>query len=201
MTIENKKSRKKVWTAVGVAALAVAVAGGGALTTLYTSIAGNQFRTTVPDAAVDPEGALLQLEGQAIDHVFDSSTYNHQVRADWVLKNRGPDTTQFDGAFETLANVDQNLAQALVVQYGVVDPVSGDVTAWRAGGTVAAPTSFAAATGIDSIAGDAEIPVVVRVLLEDPTLIASDDDEEIGEVLRVVADFTVSYLDPLQPRA
>lgn len=195
-TTEQKKSRKKIWTVVGVGVLAAAIAGGGALTTLYTSIAGNQFRAAVPDEGVDPDGALLRISGLPINHTFDSSTHNHQVRADWVLTNVGQDTTEFDGRFETLASIDEDLAEALVVQYGVVD-AAGQVTSWRAGGTVAEPRTFAEATGISSIDGGEEIPVVVRVLLEDPTSIASGDPAEIGEMLHVVADFTVSYLDPL----
>lgn len=187
--------KKKIWTVVAVGALTAAVAGGGALTTLYSSISGNEFRAEVPDSAVEPEGGLLQITGAAIDHTFDATTFNEEVRASWVLRNRGTLATEFDGQFVTVAGIDADLAAALVVQYGQVD-AGGAIIQWVDGGTVAAPRSFATATGIDSIDGGDSIPVEVRVLLEDPTLIASDDPAEIGETLRVVADFTVSYLDP-----
>lgn len=187
--------KKKIWTVVAVGALTAAVAGGGALSTLYTSVSGNEFRAEVPDAAVAPEGGLLQISGAAIDHTFDATTFNEAVRASWVLENRGALATEFDGQFATLAGIDADLAAALVVQYGEVD-AGGTVVRWVDGGTVAAPRSFATATGIDSIDGGDSIPVEVRVVLEDPTLIASADPDEIGETLRVVADFTVSYLDP-----
>lgn len=190
--MENRK--KKIWTVVAVGALTAAVAGGGALTTLYTSVSGNEFRAEVPDEAVAPEGGLLRITGAPIDHTFDSTVFNSEVTASWVLENQGALTTEFDGQFATLTGVDADLAAALVVQYGVVDG-GGDLR-WADGGTVAAPRSFATATGIDSIDGGDSIPVEVRVVLEDPTLIASADPVEIGETLRVVADFTVSYLDP-----
>lgn len=195
-TAAPKKSRKKLWAAVGVGVLAVAVAGGGALTTLNTTISGNDFRALVPQSSDQPEGALLQISGAPIDHVFDSDTFNHQVRADWTLVNRGLQAASFDGRFTTLANIDAELADALVVQYGVVN-ADGEVTGWRDGGTVAQPRGYATATGIDSIPGESELPIVVRVLLEDPTLIATENEDEVGQMLRVVADFVVSYMDPL----
>lgn len=203
MTMSTRTSRpaddnrkKTIWTVLGVGLLAAAVAGGGALSTLSTSIAGNQFRATVPGDGETPDGGLLRLTGQAIDHEFDSSVYNDLVRASWVLTNHGPQSTAFDGTFQTLADVDATLASALVVQYGETD-AAGQVTRWVHGGTIAAPLTFAEALGIDAIDGTSQIPVEVRVLLEDPSLIASDVAEEIGATLRVAADFTVRYLDPL----
>lgn len=197
--VEATKSRKKkLWTVVGVGALAAAVAGGGALSTLYTSIAGNEFRAPVIGADQEVDGSLLVLSGDPIDYTFDSTTYNDQVQASWVLENQGELTTQFEGQFETLANVDEDLAAALTVQYGVVDAASGEVTSWRDGGSLASPRTFSQATGIDAIDGGETIPVAVRVILEDPSLIATEDAEQLETVLQVVADFTVSYMDPLE---
>ena len=194
---DRDRRKKKLWVVLGVGLLATAVAGGGALSTLTTSISGNEFRAAVPDAdGVEPEGALVRITGQAIDHEFDSSTFNHQVRASWVLENQGTSATTFDGHFRTAAGSDEALAAALTVQYGEVD-ANGDVVRWVDGGTVANPTPFAQATGIGAIDGGTRIPIEVRVVLEDPSAIAADDEALIGEMLRVAADFTVSYLDPV----
>lgn len=195
--IEKSESRKKkVWIVLGVGALAAAIAGGGALTTLYTSINNNEFRTTVADSEQETEGALLVLHGERIDYDFDSSTHNDQVQGLWYLENRGAQTTSFDGTFELLADIDQNLAATLVLQYGLVN-ADGETIRWRDAGTLADPASFATVTGIGSIDGGDLIPVHVRVLLEDPSGIAWADPDMIGTELSVVADFTVSYLDPL----
>lgn len=195
--IEKSESRKKkIWIVLGVGALAAAIAGGGALSTLSTSIANNEFRSTVADSEQETQGALLVLHGERIDHDFDSSTYNHQVQGLWELENQGPAATTFDGSFETLADIDQNLAEALEVQYGLVD-ADGETVRWVEAGTLAAPESFATVTGIGSIEGNTTIPVRVQVVLADPSLIASADPDEIATALSVVADFTVSYLDPL----
>ncbi|WP_147463530.1 hypothetical protein [Cellulomonas triticagri] len=194
-TLKNT-SRKKTWTAVGVGALAVAVAGAGAYSTLTTSIADNRFSAAVPEETDEPvEGALLVLEGKEIDKTFDSDTLNDWAVGDWTLTNRGASATEFDGTFQLHNDIDQALAEALKVQYAVVDD-AGDVVRWRDAGTVAATGSLSEVLGIDSIAGESTIPVVVRVLLEDPQVLVGAD--ETGAPLHVLADFTVSYLDPIE---
>lgn len=195
-TSDRDRRKKKLWVVLGVGLLAAAVAGGGALSTLFTTISGNEFRAAVPNTEDVPEGALVRITGAAIDHEFDSSTFNHLVRASWVLENHGPTATTFDGHFRTVSGSDETLAAALLVQYGEVDP-DGEVVGWIDGGTVADPTPFAEATGIDTINGQTQIPIEVRVVLEDPGVIASNDDDLIGQMIRVAADFTVSYLDPI----
>lgn len=200
-TENNNSRKKKIWTVVGVGALAAALAGGGALTTLFTSVDGNDFRSTVADSEEETQGSLLRLTGDPMDKEFDSSTHNDQVQAEWTLENLGPATTEFAASFEMLADIDQDLAEALVVKYGLVD-ADGVTVRWVDGGTVAQPLDFGTVTGLTAIDGYTQIPVHVQVILEDPSLISSDDPELIDTPLRVLADFVVSYLDPLgQPRA
>lgn len=187
---------KKIWTIVGVGALAAAVAGGGALSTLVTSIDGNRFTAPVPGSTTQPGGALLTIDGTPINHPFETGAYNQLVQASWELENHGPDTATFDASFRTLADIDPALADALTVSYGLHD-ADGTLVGWADGGTVARPTPFATATGIDSIAGHTTIPVLVEVKLEDPSVLA--DDSAVGGTLTVVADFVVSYLDPTLP--
>lgn len=200
MRAESRKTtsrRRKIWTVLGVAALATALAGSGALTTLSTSIAGNEFRSTVPDPESGTEGALLELHGDPIDADFDSGTFNHQVDATWDLINHGPSATTFDGRFVPLADIDEQFAEALLVQYGTTGEGGEDDTTWHDAGTVAAPLSYAEVTGVSSIEGFENRAVHVRVILQDPSLIASADPDQIGVPLTVRADFVVSYLDPL----
>ena len=186
-------ARARVWTVVGVGALAAAMAGTGALSTLYTSITGNELRAAVPgtDGA---DGALLVISGDPIDKTFDTGQYVDQVQAVWTLENRGPVAATFDGRFEVGAGVSAELAAALDVEYGVTD-ASGTVTRWLPAGTVAAPATFADVLGIEQIAGHSTLPVPVRLVLADPAALLDAGDE--GDELRVVADFVVSYLDPL----
>ena len=195
-TTKNDSRKKKIWTVVGVGALAVAVAGGGALSTLYTSIADNRFAAAVPEDTeeVPTEGALLRISGEPISYRFDSANFNDRVVGEWVLTNEGTMAAPFDGGFELREQVSAELARALDVEYGVVDG-SGAVTRWVPAGTVADTASFAEVLGIDSIEGGQSIPVHVRVLLTDPSLI--EGAGEVGDELEVRADFTVSYLDPL----
>lgn len=189
------KSRKKIWAACGAGALAFALVGGGALTTLSTAIQGNEFRAAVPTEE-QPAGALLRLDGDPLSYTFDSSTYNDQVQTVWTLSNVGQTDAPFDGQLEVVGEVSEALAQALHLEYGVVDD-DGTVRAWRSAGTLAESRSFAEtlSLGEATIAGGTEVPVAVRVLLPDPT--GLQDEGEVGELLEVVADFTVSYLDPL----
>ncbi|MEV7973211.1 hypothetical protein [Cellulomonas sp. NPDC089187] len=191
--VEQKKNHRKVWAVLGVAALSMGVVGVGALSTLYTSIDDNHFSAAVPDKEVPTKGALLRLTGDPIDHVFDSAKHNDLVIGSWTLTNHGTDTTEFDGTFELGTPVSADLAKALTVQYGIVD-AQGKVTRWVDAGTVAKTATFGSVTGITSIDGAAAIPVEVRVVLEDPALI--EDAGTVGEMLKVNADFVVSYLDP-----
>ncbi len=204
--VDRSRSRKKkIGVAVGAAALAAALAGTGALNTLYETLADNVFRTTVPDRydptdptdpGTQPDGALLVLHGTAMDKDFDSSVYNDNVVAHWQLENQGPDATTFDGQFKPRGQVTPELAAALVVEYGVYD-AAGTLVDWADGGTVAAPRSMADAIGVDTIQGDETIPVSVRVRIGHPSALATAGD--LGDQLQLVADYVVSYLDPLAP--
>lgn len=207
-TTENgeKKSRKKLWAVVGVGALAVGLAGGGALTTLYTSITGNDFRTAVPEEydedrpETETEGALLTIAGDPMVHEFDSSTHNDLVQASWTLTNEGKAAAPFDGTFVPVGAISPELAAALTVEYGV-HGADGAIQGWVPAGTLADQVSYAEALnlGDSTIAGGEERPIAVRVVLPDPRVLA--DDENIGAELRVVANFTVSYIDPLDRTA
>jgi hypothetical protein len=204
--VDRSRSRKKkIGVAVGAAALAAALVGTGALSTLYETLADNVFRTTVPshydptdptDPGDQPDGALLVLHGAAMEKDFDSSVYNDNVVAHWELENRGPEATTFDGQFKPRGQVTPELAAALRVDYGVYD-AGGTLVDWADGGTVASPRSLADAIGVDTIQGDETIPVSVRVRIADPSTLATAGD--LDDPLRLVADYVVSYLDPLAP--
>jgi hypothetical protein len=203
-TDRSRSRKKKIWTTIGVAALAAAVAGVGALSPFYTYVRDNVFTTTVPeeydpsDPDTRPDGGYLVLTGDAIDHPFDSSRYLDSVDAFWTLENRGAVPIEFDGDFRLHTDIDPELAAVLEVYYGIgteADGAAGTID-WQPAGTIAAPDrTFAEALGIDEIAGDETIPVAVSVVLVDPTGLA--DVGDLGDDLRVKADFRVSYLDPL----
>jgi hypothetical protein len=196
MTTQHRhgSARKKVAAAVGVGALVAAMAGTGALNTLYTSITGNQFRAAVPAETDTAEGALLEITGTPIDKTFNTGQYNDQAQATWTLTNHGPDATEFDGTFEVTNPVSDELAAALSVEYGVTN-AAGDITRWRPAGTLDAPRTFADVLGISEIEGESELAIPVRLVLADPSDLVDAGDE--GDVLRVTADFVVSDLDPL----
>ncbi|WP_158373335.1 hypothetical protein [Cellulosimicrobium cellulans] len=188
-------ARRRAWVAGGAAVLVAAMAGTGALSTLYTSITGNEFRAAVPSDTDRPDGARLVVTGDPIDKTFDTTVLNDRVQATWTLANEGPRAATFDAAFEVRNDVSAELAAAISVDYGVTD-AGGAVTAWRSAGTLAAPATFADVLGIDEVAGDASVTVPVRLTLVDPADLVDAGDE--GDELRVTADFVVSYLDPLQ---
>lgn len=192
--IENeKKSRKKFWAVVGVGALVAATIGGGALTTLYTTIADNEFNATVTDGEV--HGARLVLNGDAMEHTFDTTTFHDPVLAEWTLTNHGDTATTWDGNFDLLNGISETLAQHLRVEYGIHR--DGRLTSWRDAGTMADSRTFGDVvfgSSELSIAGGESIPVAVRVSLPDPALL----DGTVGDELQVLADFTVSYLDPIE---
>src|SRR6478736_7392551 len=197
-TTDQPRRRWRTTAAVAAcAALGVAAVGGGALTTLYTAITGNTFRAEVPAEGTTPEGALLEITGSPIDHTFDTSGHIDQVRGDWTIVNRGQDATTWDGAFDLGADVPATLAASLTVEYGVLD-AQGQVTGWRAAGTLADHRSIGEVLhGAQAvpIAGDESVPVAVRVVLPDPRSL----EGTAGDELTLVADFTVSYLDPRLP--
>ena len=196
----NTQSRRRsrlaqAGAAVGAGALVAAMAGTGALSTLYTSITGNEFRAVVPGPE-RPDGASLVISGDPIDKTFDSTVYNDQVQATWTLENRGPHAAEFDGTFRLGDDVSPDLAAALTVQYGVTGS-SGEVTEWRAAGRLDAPASLGEVLGVDEIAADTSVRIPVRLILSDPEELRPAGD--VDDTLRVTADFVVSYLDPLAP--
>lgn len=190
----RRRTRRRIAAVAGVAALAVTAVGGGALTTLFTSITGNTLRAEVPPDGTTPEGSLLRVTGDPIDHTFDTSGHVDQVRGDWTLTNHGADATTWDGAFDLRSGVPATLAAALTVEYGVVDD-QGRVTDWREAGTLAEHRSIGdvlhGAQAVP-IAGGASVPIAVRLVLPEPR----DLEGAAGDELTLVADFTVSYLDP-----
>ncbi|WP_158374849.1 hypothetical protein [Cellulosimicrobium cellulans] len=188
------RSLRTIAAVVGIGAVAATAVGTGALSTLYTTLAGNTFRAEVPDAGTAPQGALLRIAGDPIDHTFDTSGHVDQVRGDWTLTNHGPDATTWDGAFDVGADVPATLAAALTVEYGVLDD-QGQVIGWRDAGTLAEHRSIGDVlhgTQAVTIAGGESVPIAVRVVLPDPR----DLEGAAGDELTLVADFTVSYLDP-----
>lgn len=191
---ENTRNRNKKFLAVGVAvALGAGTVGVGANWDHITSVVGNQFSATVTD--VDPGevgGALLTIAGEPINHDFDTTQFNDVAAARWTLTNRGTTPAQYAATFESTGTISQNLAENLDVFYGVTN-AAGDVTSWTPAGTMAAPVEYTTAMGTGSeIAGSSSISIPVRIVLEDPTLLEGDEDT----VHSVVADFTVSYMNP-----
>lgn len=191
---ENTRNRNKKLLAAGVAvALGAGTVGVGANWDHITSVVGNQFSATVSD--VDPGevgGALLTIAGDPINHDFDTTQFNDVAEARWTLANRGTAPAQYAATFESTGTISQNLAENLDVFYGVTN-AAGDVTSWTPAGTMAAPVEYTTAMGTGSeIAGSSSIDIPVRIVLEDPTLLEGEADT----VHSVVADFTVSYMNP-----
>jgi hypothetical protein len=186
----DKKNRKKLWTVVGVGALAAAVAGGGALSTLTTAIDGNRFAGAVPGEG-PLDGAQLVISGQAIDHTFDTTSFHsgEYAQGTWTLVNNGGDAAAWDGTLAATGEVPASLAGALEVEFG--DGSGG----WHAAGTLAEQVSYATALGIagNELAGESQVVIPVRLSLPDPSLLSGTE----GELLEVLADFTVTYLNPL----
>lgn len=187
-------NRNKKLLAVGVAvALGATTAGVGANWDHITSVVGNQFTATVTDLDPGEVGnALLVITGDPINHDFDTTKFNDVVEARWTLTNRGTATAQYAATFEPTESISQNLAENLDLFYGVTD-AAGDVTSWTPAGTMAAPVEYTTAMGTGSeFAGSTSIDIPVRIVLEDPTLLEGEADT----LHTVVADFTVSYMNP-----
>lgn len=184
-------SKKKIG-AVAVAGLLVAgIAGSGAVTTLYTSIANNHFQATIPDKDTEVTGALLTLSGDPLVHTFNTSVYGDRVQGTWTLTNSGNTAAPYNGTLAPVGTMSDSLAKALTVQYGVEN--TEGVISWHDAGTLAAPLTYAQATNTEhSINGGAKQEIPVRVVLQDPTAL----EGEPGADLSVNATFTVSYVDP-----
>jgi hypothetical protein len=192
-----RSRRRRLWALGLVGVLGAGVVGVGALTTLETVLGGNRLEAELPEEGeTAPGGARLEIDGQPLVHTFQNVWNQDPVEATWTLTNRGSDATSWDGRIEPRGTVPTSLARALEVEYGVV---SGGTTTWYEAGTFADPVSFAHAVGTvddNTIAGEGEVVIVVRVSLPDPTMLDAADADPGATSLAVDADFVVTYLDP-----
>lgn len=195
-TPQTQDSRKKkIWTVVGVGALAAAIAGAGAVSVLNTTIGNNSFSASVPGEGDEiTRGVHLAIDGDAFDATFDATTVNRQFSKQWTLTNNGPDAGTFGAEFKNFSQLDQVLAGALSVEYQVTG--DGIATGYVDAGTLASGASFAEATGISTIAGNSSLTIDVRVTLLDPSVLGTTPEGEEPETLNVAGDFVVSYTNP-----
>ncbi|RMI14025.1 hypothetical protein [Cellulomonas triticagri] len=195
-TPQTQDSRKKkIWTVVGVGALAAAIAGAGAVSILNTTIGDNRFKAEVPTEGEGvTRGVHLAIAGQEFDETFDAITANRQYQREWVLTNSGPDTGTFDGEFTNFSQLDAALGDALTIEYQVTG--DGIDTGFVPAGTLASGASFADATGISTIDGNETLTITVRVTLVDPTVLGTTPEGDDPVTLNVAGDFVVSYTNP-----
>jgi len=185
----RKEGRKRLAVMAAAGLLVVGVAGVGAVTTLTTSLGGNQFSASI-DSNVDPAGALLVVTGEPIVHEFDITTFNDSVDGAWTIENMGDVGVSYDGVLTAIGDVPASLAAQLRVEYGLVDS-QGEVTQWIGAGTLAESRSYNDTVGNSAASLDAaEVQLVpVRITLADPTQLEGAD----GETLTVHASFDVTY--------
>lgn len=187
---ENTRSPKKKLLAAGVAvALGAGVVGVGANLDYVTSILDNRFQATVADEDADQrENALLRVVGDPIDKEFDVEKNNDSVEAVWTIENIGGFDAEFAANFLAAPSVDEVLAENLEVRYSLDGQPS------RSGGTLADPRELTEATGLSPVMAPGEsVEVTVTVTLPDPGALKTDDND-LEDILNVVADWNVNYM-------
>ena len=192
---DNTRSTKKKLLAAGVAvAVGAGMVGVGANWDRVDRIAGNTFTAEIPDPDAGMDGAVLRIDGDPIEHDFVTTTFGDFTQEEWTLTNIGPDAAPFQGTFKHVGAISTDLAENLTVEYGAVDE-NGDVVpgVFVDGGTMAAPKELTEALGIPSeFPGYGQMTILVRVTLDDPTLLEGDE----GDVHSIVASFDVEYMNP-----
>lgn len=143
-------------------------------------------------AAGSPDAGRVAVTGDPLVHVFDLGTPGDAVTGLWRVTSAAPEATTYDGVLTADDALPGALAHALVVQYG--EPgTDGEVLAWHDAGTLARPRSLADALPTSTTVSAARpVDVPVRVALHDPAAVGGRP----GDVHRVTATFTVSYLEP-----
>ncbi len=163
--------------------------GGGRLAWAAMVVIAFMWVVCPPASARAPG---VTLSGEPLVHTF-SLTPGESVEGAWTLTHHGQGQVRYDGSLTPVGAVSSVLADVLGVQYG---QVRGGEVVWYDAGTLSAPVSLAAAFGgVDlSISGGQSLTIPVRVVLHDAIAMAGAP----GAVLRVDADFGVSYISDEQ---
>lgn len=171
-------------------ALAVALAVGPPAN---ASPGGDPEIVPAARTALSTSGAVLSLTGAPLVHTFDTTTPGDSVEGVWTLTNTGTQAASYDGLLAPVGQFSLDLAQNLVVEYGIVG-ADDQVTGWAAAGTLAQPVSYTTALGTvcPAVSGNDRLVIPVRVTLADPGALTSapGDEQTVG------ATFSISYLSP-----
>lgn len=179
MNTQNRRKFTRIGLLVTAAALVAGSAGGGALMTAQSTIAGNQWKTTASDAST------VSITGHAFNvHLTPS---NPSSTEDWVITNNSKtQAATVDGVFKMTDAPSANAAD-VDIAYGM-DQSKTSVPSWQfvAGGTLAAPHSvdLASLMGKATLAPGESRTVRVKTTFKDPMTGADAIDR---------GDFALSY--------